>query len=90
MEPVVRYLQDQSSLGGIVKLLQRVHMMFKIEMEFLRLILASAPVLEKISFWNYEPFLWRSSEQIKDQMKQFQRASPNVEFIIDGVKLPGW
>lgn len=89
VEPVVQYLQDQSSLCGAVKLLQKVHMsMFsglEVEMEFLRLILASAPVLEEISAWNYEHLLCLSSREIMDNMKQYQRASPNVKFIVDEI-----
>ncbi|KAL3330657.1 hypothetical protein AABB24_034468 [Solanum stoloniferum] len=86
VEPVVQYLQDQSSLCGAVKLLQKVHMnMFRgleVEMEFLRLILASAPVLEEISAWNYAHILCLSAREIMDEMKQYQRASPNVKFIV--------
>uniref|UniRef100_M1CW76 Ubiquitin-protein ligase n=1 Tax=Solanum tuberosum TaxID=4113 RepID=M1CW76_SOLTU len=89
VEPVVQYLQNQSSLCGAVKLLQKVHMsMFsgrEVEMEFLRLILVSAPVLEEISAWNYEHLLCLSGREIMDNMKQYQRASPNVKFIVDEI-----
>lgn len=91
VEPVVQYLLDQSRLYGVVKLLQSVHMsMFngiEMEMEFMRLILASAPVLEKISIWNYAHLVSLSGTEIMDEMKQVHHASPNVEFIIDEVEV---
>ncbi|MCD7459759.1 hypothetical protein HAX54_041869 [Datura stramonium] len=91
VEPVVQYLRDQSSLSGGMKLLQRVHMSmfsgFEMEMEFVRLILASAPILENISIWNYSYLLLRSSREMMDEMKQFHQASPNIEFIFDEVEV---
>lgn len=91
VEPVVQYLRDQSSLSGIMKLLQRVHMSmfsgFEMEMEFVRLILASAPILEKISIWNYSNLLLRPGREMMDEMKQFYQASPNIEFIFDEVEV---
>ncbi|KAK6782728.1 hypothetical protein RDI58_020524 [Solanum bulbocastanum] len=75
VELVVQYLQDQSSLCGAVKLLQKVHMnMFRgleVEMEFLRLILASALVLKEISAWNYVHILYPSGREIMDELKQY-------------------
>ncbi|XP_049378267.1 F-box/FBD/LRR-repeat protein At1g13570-like [Solanum stenotomum] len=86
---VVQYLQDHQSLYGAVKLLRRVHMNtfsgFEIEMEFVRLILASAPALEKIFFWNFSCFLHQPGRQLMDKMKQFHQASPNVEFTFEEV-----
>uniref|UniRef100_M1BA52 Ubiquitin-protein ligase n=2 Tax=Solanum tuberosum TaxID=4113 RepID=M1BA52_SOLTU len=86
---VVQYLQDHQSLYDSVKLLRRVHMNtfsgFEIEMEFVRLILASAPALEKIFFWNFSCFLHQPGRQLMDKMKQFHQASPNVEFTFEEV-----
>ncbi|PHT93319.1 hypothetical protein T459_01201 [Capsicum annuum] len=91
VEPAVQYLRDQSRLHGVVKLLQRVHMNgfngSKMEMEFLRLILACAPVLEKISIWNYARLMYPTGTEIMDELNQVRRASPNVEFIVDAVEL---
>ncbi|KAM3322748.1 hypothetical protein P3S67_003899 [Capsicum chacoense] len=91
VEPAVQYLRDQSRLHGVVKLLQRVHMNdfngSKMEMEFLRLILACAPVLEKISIWNYARLMYPTGTEIMDELNQVGRASPNVEFIVDAVEL---
>uniref|UniRef100_A0A0V0H7H8 Putative ovule protein n=1 Tax=Solanum chacoense TaxID=4108 RepID=A0A0V0H7H8_SOLCH len=55
VEPAVQLLRAQSSSYGVVKL-QRVRVnMFtglEMEMEFMKFILASAPVLEEIFIWN--------------------------------------
>ncbi|KAK4728095.1 hypothetical protein R3W88_021083 [Solanum pinnatisectum] len=56
-----------------------------IEMEFVRLILASAPALEKIFFWNFSCVLHQPGRQLMDKMKQFHQASPNVEFTFEEV-----
>ncbi|KAJ8555293.1 hypothetical protein K7X08_012789 [Anisodus acutangulus] len=57
VEPVIQFLQAQSIISyGAVKLLQNVQMCyftgFEMEMEFVKFILASAPVLEEIFIWN--------------------------------------
>ncbi|XP_009776581.1 F-box/FBD/LRR-repeat protein At1g13570-like [Nicotiana tabacum] len=84
VEPVVQFLQAQSSSYGALKL-QRVHMnMFigvEMEMEFVKFILASAPILEEIFIWNFAYLLPRPGAQIMDEIKQFSRASPNVEEV---------
>ncbi|XP_059290379.1 uncharacterized protein LOC132043934 [Lycium ferocissimum] len=88
-EPIVQFLRDQSSLYGVMKMLQRVRMStfggLEMEMEFVRFILAYAPVLDKISIWNYSCLLIQTGRRLTDKMKQFQRASPNVEIIVDEV-----
>ncbi|KAK6804433.1 hypothetical protein RDI58_002217 [Solanum bulbocastanum] len=67
VEPAVQLLPAQSSTYGVVKL-QRVRVnMFtglEMEMEFLTFILASAPVLEEVSIWNFTRYLFRSCKQI--------------------------
>ncbi|XP_055822175.1 F-box/FBD/LRR-repeat protein At1g13570-like [Solanum dulcamara] len=57
----------------------------EIEMEFVRLILASAPAIEKIFFWYISSLLHRPGRHLMDKMKQFHQASPNVEFTFEEV-----
>ncbi|XP_009594958.1 F-box/FBD/LRR-repeat protein At1g13570-like isoform X1 [Nicotiana tomentosiformis] len=90
VEPVVHFLRAQSfSGGGVVKLLQRVHMStfsgLEMEMEFVRFILASAPLLKQIFIWNYSCFLLRPGRQLMNEIKQYRRASPDVEFKFEEV-----
>ncbi|XP_006365389.1 F-box/FBD/LRR-repeat protein At1g13570-like isoform X1 [Solanum tuberosum] len=92
VEPVVQLLRAQSSSYGVVKL-QRVRVnMFtglEMEMEFMKFILASALVLEEIFIWNCTCFLFRSCKQMIDEMKEFRRASPNVEFTFEEIGMEG-
>ncbi|WMV43077.1 hypothetical protein MTR67_036462 [Solanum verrucosum] len=86
VEPAVQLLRAQSSSYGVVKLQRvRVNMFTGLEMEmaFMKFILASAPLLEEIFIWNCTCFLFRSCKQMIDEMKEFRRASPNVEFTFD-------
>ncbi|KAK4738666.1 hypothetical protein R3W88_002363 [Solanum pinnatisectum] len=59
------------------------------EMEFMKFILASAPVLEEVSIWNFTRYLFRSCKQMIDEMKEFGRASPNVEFTFEEIDMEG-
>lgn len=90
VEPIVQLLRAQSSSYSDVKL-QRVHAnMFtglEMEMEFMKFILASAPVLDEINLWNFKRYLFRSGKQMIDEMKEFHRATPSVEFRFDEIKL---
>ncbi|KAL3361583.1 hypothetical protein AABB24_014449 [Solanum stoloniferum] len=92
VEPVVQLLRAQSSSSGAVKL-QKVQVnMFtglEMEMEFMKFILASAPVLEEIFIWNCTRCLFRSCKQMIDEMKEFRRASPNVEFTFEEIDMEG-
>nr|XP_016438145.1 PREDICTED: F-box/FBD/LRR-repeat protein At5g53840-like [Nicotiana tabacum] len=83
VEPVVQFLRAQSiSSCGVAKLLQRVEMSCftgaEVEMEFVRFILASAPVLEEILIWNVAHHFLQSTQMMDDEMKQFHRPSPNL------------
>jgi len=86
VEPVVEFLRFQSFSLGAEKL-QRVHvnlfMGLEMEMEFMKFILASAPVLKEVFIWNFACLLHRSDKQMMDEMKESRRASPNVEFIFE-------
>ncbi|KAK4364829.1 hypothetical protein RND71_016187 [Anisodus tanguticus] len=87
VEPVIQFLQAQSIISyGAVKLLQSVQMCyftgFEMEMEFVKFILASAPVLEEIFIWNVVHHFHRGTQMI-DEIKQSRRASPNVEFMFE-------
>ncbi|WMV43082.1 hypothetical protein MTR67_036467 [Solanum verrucosum] len=90
VEPVVQFLRAQSSSSGAVKL-QRVQVnMFtglEMEMQFMKFILASSPILEEIFIWNCKCFLFRSCKQMMDEMKEFCRASPNVEFTFEEIDM---
>uniref|UniRef100_M1CY70 FBD domain-containing protein n=1 Tax=Solanum tuberosum TaxID=4113 RepID=M1CY70_SOLTU len=92
VEPVVQFLRAQSSSSGAVKL-QRVQVnMFtglEMEMQFMKFILASSPILEEIFIWNCKRFLFRSCKQMMDEMKEFRRASPNVEFTFEEIDMEG-
>ncbi|XP_009594964.1 F-box/FBD/LRR-repeat protein At1g13570-like [Nicotiana tomentosiformis] len=87
VEPVVQFLRAQSISCGVAKLLQRVEMSYftgaETEMEFVRFILASAPVLEEILIWNVAHHFHRSTQMMDDEMKLFGRASPNVRIILE-------
>uniref|UniRef100_A0A0V0H559 Putative ovule protein n=1 Tax=Solanum chacoense TaxID=4108 RepID=A0A0V0H559_SOLCH len=90
VEPAVQLLRAQSSSYGVVKL-QRVRVnMFtglEMEMEFMKFILASAPVLEEIFIWNFVRVPFRSCKQMIDEMKEFRRASPNAEFTFEEIDM---
>jgi len=92
VEPAVQLLRAQSSPYGVVKL-QRVRVnMFtglEMEMEFMKFILASAPVLGEIFIWNCTRFLFRSCKEMIDEMKEFRRASANVEFTFEEIDMEG-
>uniref|UniRef100_M1BA50 Ubiquitin-protein ligase n=1 Tax=Solanum tuberosum TaxID=4113 RepID=M1BA50_SOLTU len=92
VEPAVQLLRAQSSPYGVVKL-QRVRVnMFtslEMEMEFMKFILPSAPVLGEIFIWNCTRFLFRSCKEMIDEMKEFRRASPNVEFTFEEIDMEG-
>ncbi|KAK6782205.1 hypothetical protein RDI58_020001 [Solanum bulbocastanum] len=85
-EGVVQFLRAQSFLYGALKL-QRVQvnmfMGLEMEMEFIKFIFASAPVLEEIFFWNFAYLGVRSGKQMIDEIEEFRRASPNVDFIFE-------
>nr|XP_010325642.1 F-box/FBD/LRR-repeat protein At1g13570 isoform X1 [Solanum lycopersicum] len=93
VEPAVQLLRPQSSSYGAMKLLQKVQVnMFtglEMEMEFMKFILASAPVLEEVSIWNFTRFLFRLCKQMIDEMKEFRRASANVEFKFEEIDMEG-
>jgi len=55
----------------------------EMEMEFIKYILAYALVLEEIFFWNFAYLGVRSGKQMMDEIEEFRRASPNVEFIFE-------
>ncbi|KAH0645516.1 hypothetical protein KY290_034306 [Solanum tuberosum] len=69
-----------------VEMLQRVEMQgftgFEMEMEFMKIILASAPVLEEIFVWNMVHYIHQGTKMM-DEMKQFPRVSPDVRFIFE-------
>ncbi|XP_060207923.1 F-box/FBD/LRR-repeat protein At1g13570-like isoform X2 [Lycium barbarum] len=83
VEPVMQFLRAQSVSCGVVKLLQSVQMCyftgFEMEMEFMKFILACAPVLEEIFIWNVAQYFHRGTKMM-DEIKQFCRVSPNVRF----------
>ncbi|WMV43079.1 hypothetical protein MTR67_036464 [Solanum verrucosum] len=54
---------------------------FEMDMEFMKIILASAPVLEEI-VWNMTHYIHRGTKMM-DEMKQFSRVSPDVRFIFE-------
>ncbi|XP_060185881.1 F-box/FBD/LRR-repeat protein At1g13570-like [Lycium barbarum] len=88
VEPVVEFLEAQSITSfGAAKLLQKVEMCYfkgaEMQMEFMKFILASAPVLEKITMLMipHEFLLCADTQMMEEKMKQFPRASPNVRFI---------
>ncbi|XP_009770920.2 F-box/FBD/LRR-repeat protein At1g13570 [Nicotiana tabacum] len=90
VEAVVQFLQDQTCSGGVVKLLQSVEMSHftgtKMEMQFVRFILASAPLLKEIFIWNFS-YILQSGRQMINEMKQYRRASPYVEFKFEAVEV---
>ncbi|WMV11309.1 hypothetical protein MTR67_004694 [Solanum verrucosum] len=90
VEPAVQLLRAQSSSYGVVKLQRvRVNMFTGLEMEmkFMKFILASSPVLEEVSIWNFTRYLFRSCKQMMDEMKEFGRASPNAEFTFEEIDM---
>ncbi|KAH0642719.1 hypothetical protein KY289_033693 [Solanum tuberosum] len=52
------------------------------EMEFMKIILASAPVLEEIFVWNMAHYIHRGTKMM-DEMKQFSQVSTDVRFIFE-------
>ncbi|WMV41979.1 hypothetical protein MTR67_035364 [Solanum verrucosum] len=67
---------------GAMKLVKSVEMRyfigFEMEIEFVKFILASAPVLKEIFIWSSGQF--HRGTQMMDEIKQFHRESPNVRF----------
>uniref|UniRef100_M1DIF3 Ubiquitin-protein ligase n=1 Tax=Solanum tuberosum TaxID=4113 RepID=M1DIF3_SOLTU len=86
VEPDIQLLRAQSISCGVMKMLQRVEMQgftgFEMEMEFMKIILASAPVLEEIFVWNMVHYIHQGTKMM-DEMKQFPRVSPDVRFIFE-------
>lgn len=86
VEPDIQLLRAQSISCGIMKMLQRVEMQgftgFEMEMEFMKIILASAPVLEEIFVWNMVHYIHRGTKMM-DEMKQFSQVSADVRFIFE-------
>lgn len=68
MEPDIQLLQAQSISCGVIKMLQRVEMLgftgFEMEMEFMKIILASAPVLVEIFVWNMAHYIHRDTKMM--------------------------
>jgi len=86
VEPDIQLLRAQSISCGVMKMLQRVEMQgftgFEMDMEFMKIILASAPVLEEIFVWNMVHYIHQGTKMM-DEMKQFPRVSPDVRFIFE-------
>ncbi|KAG5590694.1 hypothetical protein H5410_041208 [Solanum commersonii] len=89
VEGAVQFLQPQSFLYGALKL-QRVQvnmfMGLEMEMEFIKFILASTPVLEEIFFWNFVYLGVRSGKQMIDEIEEFRRAHHLILPLKDAVK----
>lgn len=93
VEPVIQFLRAKSISCGSMKLLQSVEICyfisFEMEMEFVKFILASAPVLEEIFIWNTGHF--HRGTHMMDEMRLFHRESPNVIFKFEEIgKDPEW
>ncbi|XP_015162486.1 F-box/FBD/LRR-repeat protein At1g13570-like [Solanum tuberosum] len=82
VEPVIQFLRAKAISCGAMKLLKSVEMRyfigFEMEIEFVKFILASAPVLKEIFIWSSGQF--HRGTQMMDEIKQFHRESPNVRF----------
>ncbi|KAK4729848.1 hypothetical protein R3W88_022836 [Solanum pinnatisectum] len=82
MEPVIQFLRAKAISCGAMKLLKSVEMRcfigFEMEIEFVKFILASAPILKEIFIWSSGQF--HRGTQIMDEIKQFHGESPNVRF----------
>ncbi|KAK4729846.1 hypothetical protein R3W88_022834 [Solanum pinnatisectum] len=75
-------IESKAISCGAMKLLKSVEMHyfigFEMEIEFVKFILASAPILKEIFIWNSGQF--HRGTQIMDEIKQFHGESPNVRF----------